>query len=93
MKQQLKNFLANLKRLYFVFFENRKPEDIQNDYHSGKWISKSELKILLEFEKSQMLAIIQTKENHVQDLMKSFNLNSFASYSALEKKYQSKLKK
>lgn len=93
MKQLLKKFLDSIKRYYNIFFEDRSPEIIQEDYHANKWISKAELQILLEYEKYQLLKVIHDKENEYSDLLSSFNLNSYSSYKALEKKYQGKLKK
>lgn len=93
MKQLWKKSLANIKRYYNIFFEDRNPEIIQEDYHADKWISKAELQILLEYEKFQLLKVIADKDKELNDLMASFNLNSYSSYVALEKKYQGKLKK
>jgi len=93
MKQLWKKSLASIKRYYNIFFEDRNPEVIQEDYHANKWISKAELQVLLEFEKFQLLKVIKEKELEYKGLLESFNLNSYSSYAALEKKFQGKLKK
>jgi len=93
MKQRLKNYLVNIKRIYNIIFENRDLTDIQNDYYLNKWISKSELEKLFEFEKIQLLEAYKEKEQESIDLLKSFNMNSLSNYEALERKYQGSLKK
>ena len=93
MKQRLKTCLDNIKRLYNIIFENRELTTIQDDYHLNKWISKSELEKLFEFEKMQLLQAYKEKEQEFQDLMRSFNMNSLSNYEALERKYQGSLKK
>jgi len=82
-----------MRRIYRIIFENRDLSEIQEDYHNNKWISKSELYHLFEYEKQQLLVMYKQKEDDYTQLLESFNLNSFASYSALERKYQNKLKK
>jgi len=93
MKLPLKTFLTRIKRIYDIIFNDRPPNIIQDDYHSNKWISKRELYILLEYEKSQLLMAYKEKEKDMNDLLEGYNLNAFSNYEALERKHQGQLKK
>lgn len=93
MKQRLKTYLDNIKRIYNIIFEDREIHLIQDDYYEHRWISKSELEKLFEYEKVQLLNAYREKEQEYHDLLEGFNLHTLSSYEALERKYQGKLKK
>lgn len=93
MNIHLKTFLDKSKRVYDILFNIRDIETIRNDYFSKKWISKSELIRLIDYEEKQfVIAYSQLHKEHV-DMLSSFNINSMSNYELLERKYQGKLKK
>jgi DNA-binding transcriptional regulator WhiA len=86
MKIRWKTFSDEVLRRYASIFENRKVADIQEDYYSGKWISKGDLQEMYEFEKKEILSAYQDIKQEMYDLKESFNLNAFANYKRLEHK-------
>jgi DNA-binding transcriptional regulator WhiA len=86
MKIRWKTFSDEVRRRYLSIFENRKVADIQEDYYSGKWISKGDLQEMYEFEKKEILSAYQEVKQEMNDLKESFNLNAFANYQRLEHK-------
>ncbi len=86
MKIRWKTFSDEVRRRYLSIFENRKVADIQEDYYSGKWISKGDLQTMYEFEKKEILNAYQEIKQEMNDLKQSFNLNALANYRRLERR-------
>ena len=91
MLTRWKTFSDNIKRYWCIAFENRDIVDIQNDYYADKWISKSELIELFEFEKSSLITRYTDVARDYHDLMSGFNLNAYSNYQKLEENNQGKL--
>lgn len=83
--------MAEWKRRYAIIFETREIEEIRKDYFSGKWISKAELEILLNYEESQFIEEYNRLKKDYNDLLTSFNMNALSNYQLLERKYQGKM--
>lgn len=84
----IRNCLLEIKRLYQIIFEERPIDTIRNDFYEHKWISKSELSIIvesLEFEKLQLLNIVNKSQQEYKDLLGSFNLNAMEHYLFLQR--------
>lgn len=84
MLTRWKTFSHECKRRYLSIFEERKVADIQDDYYSGKWISKGDLQKMYEFEKESLINAYTEIQSEMRDLKDSFNLNAFSNYSKLE---------
>lgn len=93
MKSHLKNILTKCSRIYNIIFNDRDIENIRKDYFDNKWISKSELIRLLEYEESQFIKTYSDLQQQYNDVLKYFNMNSLSNYVLLERKEQGKLKK
>lgn len=91
-KSRWTNYLAEIKRKYYIIFETRNIEEVRKDYFSGKWISKNELERLVEYEESQFIKEYEKLKNDYNDLLKSFNMNALSNYALLERKFQGNLK-
>jgi hypothetical protein len=91
MKLRLKTFLDESKRIYQSIFEDRLVADIQTDYYTDKWISKSDLLKMYEFEKTELYKIYSETKQDLHDLKQSFNLNAMANYERLERHEQGKI--
>lgn len=85
--------MAEIKRLYNIFFEDRDIRIIYDDFHAKRWISKKELLSLYENDKLEMLAIIKSKQEDYELLLSNFSLGSFNTYQVIEEKYQGLLPK
>jgi hypothetical protein len=88
MKYRLKNYLDNIKRIYRIICEHRSVEEIRTDYYQHKWITKTELILLFEFEKLELIRLYKEKENEYNTLISGFSTHSFSNYAALERKMQ-----
>lgn len=93
MKFRWKTFLDKTKRFYNIVFNKRDIENIREDYFNGLWISKEELIRLLDYEEKQFIENYSNLKKDYNDMLSYFNMNSLASYSLLERKYQGTLKK
>lgn len=88
MKQRSKIFLDNIKRLYRIICETRSITEIQEDYYNHKWISKTELGLLFEYEKIELIKLCKLKEEEFNGLINGFSVHSFSNYASLERKMQ-----
>lgn len=93
MKSRWTIFLAECVRIYHIIFETRDIEIIRKDFYAHKWISKSELLILKEYEIREFIKEYEQLRNQYKDLLGGFNLNALSNYSLLERREQGKLQK
>ena len=87
------NFLAESKRIFSIYFDDRDIEKIRLDYFSHKWISREELIRLIDYEEQQFIEQYSKIQKDYHDLLSSFNLNALSNYELLERKMQGTLKK
>ena len=87
MRQRLTTFLAELKRIYNIFFEYRPVAEIRSDYYAHRWISKRELEILFEEEKQeltliakQLMDVTAKAQQDYNYLVSGFNLATHRNY-------------
>lgn len=91
MNARWKTFSDECVRKYKSIFEDRLVADIQIDYYADKWISKSDLIKIYEFEKAELYRLYQESQQDFHDLKQSFNLNAMANYQRLENKERGKI--
>lgn len=86
--------MVEIKRKWNSLFEPREISKIRDDFYNKKWISKEEMLLLLEkteFEKIELIRIIEQTRSDYDRLLSSFNLNALASYELLERQKQGTL--
>lgn len=87
------NFLAESKRIFSIYFDDRDIEKVRLDYFSHKWISREELIRLIDYEEQQFIEQYSKIQKDYHDLLSSFNMNALSNYELLERKMQGTLKK
>lgn len=82
----MKKILENLKRLYEIYFENRHIEIIREDFYSGKFVSKEEMRILFVAELKYLTDLVLFERDNYDKLFENFRIGTMGAYYAAEEK-------
>lgn len=81
LQQKLIIVRNEIKRRYTSVFENRSNDEILSDFTAGKWISKTELIRMYNYQYKLLATRLEQSERDYNDLTRSFNLNSLNNFN------------
>lgn len=82
----MKHFFKKLKRIYEIYFENRDIEIIREDFYSGKFVSKEEMRILFASELKYLTDLVLFERDNYNKLFENFRIGTMGAYYAAEEK-------